>query len=120
MTGELFEISDNILRVVALDGHRISIRNVELKKSYESRKVIIPGNTLSDISKILSGDMDKTVSIYFTDRHALFEFDDTIVVSRLIEGDYFKLIRCCPEIIRHIFVLTDRSSSPVSTEQPFL
>ena len=35
--------------------------------------------------------MEKTVSIYFTDRHALFEFDDTIVVSRLIEGDYFKV-----------------------------
>lgn len=91
MTGELFEIRNNDLRVVALDGHRISIRNVELRQSYDNRKVIIPGKTLSDISKILPGDMDKAVHIYFTERHALFEFDETIVVSRLIEGEYFKV-----------------------------
>lgn len=91
MTGELFEIRDNKLRVVALDGHRISIREVELKQTYENRKVIIPGKTLNEISKILSGDTEKTAKIYFTERHALFEFDDTIVVSRLIEGEYFKI-----------------------------
>ncbi len=91
MTGELFEIRNSELRVVALDGHRISIRNVELKQSYDNRKVIIPGKTLSDISKILPGDMDKTVRIYFTERHTLFEFDETVVVSRLIEGEYFKV-----------------------------
>ncbi len=91
MTGELFEIINNSLRVVALDGHRISIRTVELKQSYDNRKVIIPGKTLSDISKILPGDMEKSVHIYFTERHALFEFDETIVVSRLIEGEYFKV-----------------------------
>lgn len=91
MMGELFEIRDNTLRVVALDGHRISIRKVELKQTYENRKVIIPGKTLNEISKILSGDMEKQAKIYFTERHALFEFDDTIVVSRLIEGEYFKI-----------------------------
>ena len=91
MTGELFEIMDNTLRVVALDGHRIAIRNVELKQSYDNRKVIIPGKAMSDINKILSGDMEKTVRIYFTDKHVLFEFDETIVVSRLIEGEYFKV-----------------------------
>ena len=91
MTGELFEINNNSLRVVALDGHRISIRTVELKQSYDNKKVIIPGKALSDISKILGSDMEKTVRIYFTDRHTLFEIDNTIVVSRLIEGEYFKI-----------------------------
>ncbi len=38
MTGELFDISDNILKVVSLDGHRISIRKVPLKKSVADRK----------------------------------------------------------------------------------
>ena len=91
MTGELMEIRDNRLRMVALDGHRIAIRNVELSNSYEDRKVIVPGKTLSEGSKILSGDTDKFVNIYFTDKHALFAFDDTTVVTRLIEGDYYRI-----------------------------
>lgn len=91
MTGELFEIHDNILRVVALDGHRIAVRMTELKQSYDNRKVIIPGKSLSEISKILTGDMDKMVHLFFTDKHALFELENTVVVSRLIEGEYFKI-----------------------------
>lgn len=43
MTGELFEVSNNRLRVVAIDGHRIAIRNVELKNESEDVKVIVPG-----------------------------------------------------------------------------
>ncbi len=93
MTGELLEIMGNKLRIVALDGHRIAIRVIELEKSFDDRKVIIPGKTLSEISKILSGDTGKPVSIYFTDKHVLFEFDNTIVVSRLIEGEYYKIDR---------------------------
>ena len=91
MTGELFEISNDTLKVVSLDGHRISIRKITLKNSYADKKVVVPGKTLSEVSKILSGDMDKDVNIYFTDRHILFEFDRTIVVSRLIEGEYFNI-----------------------------
>lgn len=91
MTGELFEISNNVLKVVSLDGHRISIRKIRLKNSYEDKKVVVPGKTLNEISKILSGDMDKDVNIYFTGKHILFEFNRTIVVSRLIEGEYFKI-----------------------------
>jgi len=91
MTGELFEINGNELKVVSLDGHRISIRKIELKNEYTNKKVVVPGKTLNEISKILSGDTDKDVSIFFTDKHVVFEFDETIVVSRLIEGEYFKI-----------------------------
>ena len=91
MTGELFEIKDNYLKVVSLDGHRIAIRRMELKRDYSDRKVVVPGKTLNEISKILSGEMDDQVSIYFTKNHILFEFDQTMVVSRLIEGEYFRI-----------------------------
>lgn len=91
MTGELFEIKNNILRVISLDGHRIAIRKLELNNSYSDRKVVVPGKTLNEISKILSGEIDDVVDIYFTENHILFEFDDTIVVSRLIEGEYFRI-----------------------------
>ena len=91
MSGELFEINGDTMRVASLDGHRISIRKIELKESYPARKVVVPGKTLNEISKILSGDADKDVTIFFTDKHIVFEFDNTTVVSRLIEGEYFKI-----------------------------
>ena len=91
MTGELFEIKNNCLKIVSLDGHRIAIRKMPLKKDYSDRKVVVPGKTLNEISKILSGEMDDVVSIYFTNNHILFEFDQTMVVSRLIEGEYFRI-----------------------------
>ena len=91
MTGELFEINQNTLRVVSLDGHRISIRKLELKEEYDHKKIIVPGKTLIEISKILSGEADKEVCIYFTENHIVFEFDRTVVVSRLIEGEYFRI-----------------------------
>ena len=91
MTGELFEINNNKLRICSLDGHRISIRMVELKENYEKVKVIIPGKTLNDISKIIPGGIEDEVKIYVTNNHILFEFDNTKVVSRLIEGDYFNI-----------------------------
>ena len=91
MTGELFEINEDTLKVVSLDGHRISIRKIQLKNTYSSKKIVVPGKTLSEISKILSGDTDKDVNIFFTHNHILFEFDNTIVVSRLIEGEYFRI-----------------------------
>ena len=91
MTGELFEIDDNILKVVSLDGHRISIRKIVLKDSYSPKKVIVPGKTLQEISKIVGGEAESDVDISFTRNHIVFEFDRTVVVSRLIEGEYFKI-----------------------------
>ena len=91
MSGELLQIDQDQLRLVSLDGQRISIRKISLKESYDPIKAVIPGKTLNEISKILSGVMDDDVRIYFTDRHVLFEFDQTVVVSRLLEGEYFQI-----------------------------
>ena len=91
MTGELFEVSNNRLSVVSLDGHRISIRYIDLKGDNSDIKVVVPGKSLSDISKIMNGGVDDPVNIYFNENNILFEFDNTKVVSRLIEGEYFRI-----------------------------
>ncbi len=91
MTGELFEINGNELKVVSLDGHRISIRKIELREEYAPKKVVVPGKTLNEVSKILPGGADSFVTISFTSKHIVFEFENTTVVSRLIEGEYFKI-----------------------------
>lgn len=91
LTGELFEIQNNILRVVSLDGHRISIRRIPLKEESQDQKVIVPGKTLQEISKILSGEAKDFVTIYFSRNHLVFEMKNTRVVTRLIEGQYFNV-----------------------------
>ena len=91
MTGELFEIKGNKMRVVALDGHRIAVRNIELKEDFGNHKVIVPGKALSEISKILSGETEDEVNIYFSDKNIMFELEDTIILSRLIDGEYYKI-----------------------------
>lgn len=91
MTGELFEIKNNVLRVVAVDGYRIAIRYCVLNEYYEDKSVIVPGKSLNDISRIISGDMDKNVEIYLGKNHILFSFEDTTLVSRLIDGEYFRI-----------------------------
>ena len=91
MTGELFDINGDKLRVVALDGHRIAIRNVELRENFGTNKVIVPGKALSEIIKILNGENSSDVNIYFSDKNIMFELENTRILSRIIEGEYYKI-----------------------------
>lgn len=93
MTGELFEVKDGKLTVVSLDGHRISLRNIELKDNANNIRVVVPGKTLNDVSKIINGGAEDMVDIFFSDKHIVFKFDKTTVVSRLLEGEYFKIVQ---------------------------
>ena len=91
LTGEFLQIRENEIRLVALDGHRIAIRRILVDKAYENREAILPGKTMNEIGKILTGEMEDTVRLYFTKNHVLFEMEQTTVVSRLIDGVYFRV-----------------------------
>lgn len=91
MTGEYFEINGNELKVTALDGHRIAIRKIELKESYEDHSMIIPGKSLIEISKILTDDTEKEINIFYSNNNAMFEIEDTLVLTRLVEGKYLNV-----------------------------
>ena len=93
MTGELFKIKDNKLQVVSLDGHRVSIRNLELKDRYEDKQVIVPGKTLIELSRILPGEADEIVQLFIDRNHIAFLYDQTVVISRLIEGEFINVQR---------------------------
>ncbi len=91
MTGEYLQIHENEMRLVGLDGHRIAIRNLSLDSCYKDQEAIIPGKALSEVSKIVSGEQEDEVRLYFTKNHMLFEMENTVVVTRLIEGKYFRV-----------------------------
>ncbi len=95
LTGVLFEIVDNKLNLVALDGFRLALRNDNVDNE-NSLNAVIPGKTLSEVSKILE-EGDEIVNITFTSNHILFSLGETRVISRLLEGEFIKYSSIIPE-----------------------
>ena len=90
LTGELIEINGGIASIVSVDGYRISYKKTALVSSSGEEEAIIPAKTLNEISKILSAEDEEETDFYFTDKHALFDINGNVVVTRLIDGDYIK------------------------------
>jgi DNA polymerase-3 subunit beta len=86
-TGVLFEIKNNVLSLVTTDTHRLAVRKLKLGTDLPDTKVIIPGRTLSELVRIM-GNNDETVKITLGGNQALFSLKDTVLVSRLIEGQF--------------------------------
>ncbi|MDT8719518.1 DNA polymerase III subunit beta [Clostridium sp. 19966] len=95
LTGVLFEVKNNKLNMVALDGFRLALRS-EYIESEQEIKVVIPGKTLNEISKILD-DNQENVSITFSRNHILITINETKVISRLLEGEYINYNSIIPE-----------------------
>ena len=88
LTGELMEISGKSLKVVSVDGFRISCYFTASNGNRDGQ-IIIPAKTMNEVSRILSSDEeDENMRIYITENHVLFELDDVTVISRLISGTY--------------------------------
>jgi DNA polymerase III subunit beta len=91
MTGVSVKVNGNLLRMAALNGHRIAIRNMQLNENSNNMSMIIPSKSLDELSVILSNETDKWLNISMNDKNVMFEMDDTVVLSRLIDGEYFKV-----------------------------
>lgn len=89
MTGCNFEVDGSNMTVCAIDGHRIARRKFTLNSDYQKISAIIPAKSLQEVSKLCGTEGD--VEIYFTKSHALFQMEDTRIVTRLIEGEYYKV-----------------------------
>lgn len=85
-TGSLFEIKDKEMRIIAVDGYRMAIRQENIDSESDNR-FIVPGKMQSEILKLINDD-EKEVSIIVGQRHVIFTVDTYSVISRLIEGNF--------------------------------
>lgn len=95
LTGVKFEIKDRKLNLVALDGLRLALRGEQVDND-STISSVIPGKTLSEISKILE-DSEDAVNITFTPNHILFNLGSTKVISRLLEGEFINYNSIIPD-----------------------
>ena len=85
-TGSLFELKNNVFKIVSIDGFRVAIRQEAVSCGISS-KFIIPGKTLSEILKLVSDD-EKDTSVTLGKRHAVFRIENYSIITRLIEGNF--------------------------------
>ena len=94
LTGVNFKIDGNVLEAVATDTYRLAKKKVVLGDSAYVN-VTIPNKSLSEVSKIISG--NEEVTINFFDKKVLFKVGNTIVSTRVINGVYPDTTRLIPE-----------------------
>ncbi|CAI2546945.1 Beta sliding clamp [Apilactobacillus kunkeei] len=96
LTGVHFVLKDGTLFAVATDSHRLSQRKVALPDNQGEYDVIIPGSSLSELSKMISDDTEN-VKMKITENQVLFTIDNTYFYSRLLEGTYPDTSRLIPK-----------------------
>lgn len=95
--GSLLKIEDNILTIVAVDGFRLALRKNISNNNLNDFKVIIPGKVLAELLKVLSDEDEAEVKIGVNKNQALFEMGNSILVSRIIEGDFLNYKAIIPD-----------------------
>ncbi len=130
-TGVKFEINEDKIVLIAVDGARLAIRREDIAFTYENEdqkkdlQFVVPAKTLNEVTK-LAGDDDTQIVIYVGDRHIVFKYKEYEIISRLLEGKFIdykaaiplthttsikvatrSLIEC---IERTSLIITDKSS----------
>ena len=95
-TGCLFEIKNNKLNVVAVDGFRLAWKSKFLQNSVNDFTAVIPGRTLNEVNKIILDSFD-TIKIGVAKNQALFEMENCKLVTRLLDGEFLNYSSVIPE-----------------------
>ena len=97
--GTLFEIENNVLTMVSVDGYRLALRREAVEGYGDDCSFIVPGTALSDLER-LCGDSDERVVLSVGSKHISFTVGNTVVLSRRLEGDFLNYKKAIPESFR--------------------
>lgn len=95
LMGELLEIQDGNISLVAIDGYRLAVRTSNFENPIQNVKVIIPGKTLIDVNSLLTS--EESIGLGFNEKNAVFMIKDTKIITRLLEGDFIDYKKLLPK-----------------------
>ncbi len=95
-TGELLEIRDNSINMVALDGYRLATCKREAVQNGNDINIIVPYRTMQEVSRML-GDKSGEIKISASKFYVLFKCEEFSLLSRLIEGDFVDYGKVIPQ-----------------------
>ena len=95
-TGCLFEVINNSLNVVAIDGFRMGWVSNSLSSASSDFKAVIPGKTLNEVNKIILDSFD-SIKIGVSKNQAIFEMENCKIVTRLLDGEFLNYASVIPK-----------------------
>jgi len=94
--GSLFEIGEDQITVVSVDGFRLALRREKLEERGASAfSFVAPGTALNEVEKICE-DVEEAVKITLGDRHVMFEAGNTELICRRLEGEFLDYKNAIP------------------------
>ena len=94
-TGVKFEVADDTISAVAVDGFRLARRTYHLEEATgRTLNFVVPAQGLKEVEKILGEEED--VAFTLGSRHILFQMGGATLVCRLLEGDFLDWRRVVP------------------------
>ena len=97
LTGVLWSMEGESLRLVATDSYRLAVRELVVKEGPGEGKAIIPGRALSEFGRHLAGVGEAEAEIWLGETQAAFSVGRTRLVTRLIEGEFPNWRHLIPE-----------------------
>lgn len=114
-TGTLFDIEADTLTLVSVDGFRLAKRCEKIEDGkMEDCSFVVPGTALSDIERICTENGDVSISV--GSKHISFTIDNTVVITRKLEGEFINYKKSIPTVFKHTISI-DRSSFMASIDR---
>ena len=108
LKGCLFEISQNYITSVALDGYRLAMAKKDLVSTTAEFSAIVPARTLGEISKLLETGEDEDVEVLIQKNYLMINIDNTRVITRLLDGEFINYKQVIPQQTTSTVVINKR------------
>jgi len=97
LCGSLFRVNGN-LTAVGCDGRRLAIMSVPLDEKVKPMDVIVPRDTVTELLRLLENDEDKKLTMAIGEKNVQFQFGETTVISKIIDGKYPDYTKIIPKL----------------------
>lgn len=92
--GSLFEIGQNTIKVISVDGYRLAVRKEKTEYNGE-KSFIVPGKSLSEVEKLIDSESEN-LEMTIGGRHIIFKTGNYNIITRLIEGEFMNYKSAIP------------------------
>ena len=96
LTGVLLEMRPESLRMVALDGYRLALRQEPLLSGREDKDAVIPARSLMEIGRMLE-EREDLLKVIFSATHVMIDMGHTKVTTRLLDGEFIRYRQILPD-----------------------